>query len=111
MGPIGPIEPRRSPGQRRARAVHGFTDDELAAAPCWAEVASRFLTAAGARRILAYNAAFDSSALAATQQHAGLDATQLPSGGCWGGLGGGHRALGDAHDARSVLQAIAAPPR
>ena len=121
------VNPGGVPVSAGARAVHGITDDELAAAPCWADVVPRFLAAAGARRILAYNAAFDSSAIAATQQRAGLDTSRLPSGGRWGclmnarsiwarvgywmPLGGGHRALGDAHDARSVLQAIAAPLR
>ena len=121
------VNPGGVPVSAGARAVHGITDDELATAPCWADVVPRFLAAAGARRILAYNAAFDSSAIAATQQRAGLDTSRLPSGGRWGclmnarsiwarvgywmPLGGGHRALGDAHDARSVLQAIAAPLR
>jgi hypothetical protein len=108
-----------------ARAVNGITDDELAGAPGWVEILPAFLAAVRGRRVLAYNAEFDSSAIAATQHHAGLDSAQLPARGEWGclmnarstwarvgywmPLGGGHRARGDALDARTVLQAIAAP--
>ena len=50
------VNPGGVPVSAGARAVHGITDDELAAAPCWADVVPRFLAAAGARRNLAYNA-------------------------------------------------------
>jgi hypothetical protein len=51
-----------------ARAVHGITDRELAGAPSWAEILPAFLAAVRGRRILAYNAEFDSSAIAAGEQ-------------------------------------------
>ena len=50
------VNPGGVPVSAGARAVHGITDDELATAPCWADVVPRFLAAAGARRNLAYNA-------------------------------------------------------
>lgn len=121
------VNPGGVPVGDGARAVHGISDDELAGAPGWADVLPAFLAAVGRRRILAYNAEFDSSVIAATHRHAGLpDAALPPRGrwdclmnarsawarvGYWMPLGGGHRALGDALDARTVLQAIAAPLR
>jgi hypothetical protein len=39
-----------------ARAVHGISDEELAGAPRWGDVAPDFLAAVSGRRILAYNA-------------------------------------------------------
>ncbi|GAA2440633.1 hypothetical protein GCM10010191_65700 [Actinomadura vinacea] len=108
-----------------ARAVHGIDDDSLAAAPSWEQVLPGFLAAVGDRRLLAYNAAFDSARIAATHAHAGQDAAQLPALGRWGclmeaqstwlrigrwlPLGGGHRARGDAEAACPVLQQLVAP--
>ncbi|GAB3278483.1 hypothetical protein GCM10027589_04660 [Actinocorallia lasiicapitis] len=108
-----------------ARFVHGISDDELAGAPSWAEVFPRFLAAVEGKKITAYNSDFDKGRISATHRHAGLDTTLLPSSDRWGclmnarstwlrigrwlPLGGGHRALGDALDARTVLQALGAP--
>jgi hypothetical protein len=108
-----------------ARAVHGISDEELAGAPRWADVAPDFLAVVAGRRILAYNAAFDHGRIAATHAHAGLDTAQLPAPGRWDclmqaqstwlrigrwlPLGAGHRARGDADAARRVLQQLAAP--
>jgi DNA polymerase III epsilon subunit-like protein len=119
------ISPDGIPVEAEARAVHGITDAELAGAPRWREVAPRFLDAVHGKKILAYNASFDSSTTAITHAHAGLPDAQLPPGGqwwClmealrvwrrvgrWSRLGGGHRALGDAQAARQVLQLLAAP--
>jgi hypothetical protein len=119
------VSPGGVPVEDGARAVHGISDAELAAAPRWAEVAPAFLAAVGGRRILAYNASFDEGRIAATHRHAGLDAALLPRTarwdclmeaqstwlriGRWLPLGGGHRARGDALDARQVLLCLAAP--
>lgn len=108
-----------------ARAVHGITDAELTDAPCWRDVAPKFLAAAAGKMILAYNAQFDSDTAAITHEHAGLPAGQLPPRrqwwclmealstwhrvGQWYPLGGRHRALGDTGAARQVLQQLAAP--
>jgi hypothetical protein len=108
-----------------ARAVHGITDAELAGAPCWRDVAPKFLAAVAGKTILAYNARFDSDTAAITHEHAGLPAGQLPPRrqwwclmealstwhrvGYWYPLGGRHRAPGDAEAARQVLLRLAAP--
>ncbi|WP_019635110.1 3'-5' exonuclease [Actinomadura atramentaria] len=113
-----PVEPG-------ARRVHGITDAELADAPPWADVLPRFLDAVAGRTVLAYNAPFDRDRLHQTHQHAGLDPADLPTDwGClmqarstwartgrWLPLGGNHRALGDARDARTILQTLVAPHR
>ena len=119
------VSPDGVPVEDGARAVHRISDAELAGAPRWAEVAPAFLAAVGGRRILAYNAGFDEGRIAATHRHAGLDAGRLPAAarwdclmeaqstwlriGRWLPLGGGHRARGDALDARQVLLRLAAP--
>ena len=119
------ISPDGVPVEDGARAVHGITDAELADAPCWRDVAPKFLAAVKGKRILAYNAAFDSDTAAITHEHAGLPAGQLPphrQWWClmealstwhrvshWFPLGGSHRALGDTDDTRQVLLQLAAP--
>ncbi|GLX06584.1 3'-5' exonuclease [Microbispora sp. NBRC 16548] len=119
------VNPGTVPIEPGARAVHGITDAELQDAPTWQEVGPAFLQAVDGRRILAYNAPFDAGAVRATHRVAGLDVRDLPGPdrwdclmrarstwariGRWLPLGGGHRALGDALDARRVLQAIGAP--
>jgi hypothetical protein len=119
------VDPGGVPVEDDARAVHGISDDQLAGAPCWADVAPDFLAAVDGRRILAYNASFDHGRISATHAHAGLNTAQLPRFsqwdclmeaqsvwlriGRWLRLGGGHRALGDAEAARQVLLRLAAP--
>jgi hypothetical protein len=119
------VSPGGVPVEDEARAVHRISDEELAAAPRWADVAPDFLAAVAGRRILAYGADFDHSRVAATHADAGLDTAQLPGFGRWDclmeaqsvwlrigrwlPLGGGHRARGDAEAARQVLQQLAAP--
>jgi DNA polymerase III epsilon subunit-like protein len=119
------VSPDGVPVEDGARAIHGISDAELAAAPRWADVVPGFLAAVGGRRILAYNATFDCGRIAATHAHAGLDATWLPSPhrwdclmearstwlriGRWVPLGGSHRARGDAEAARQVLRHLATP--
>lgn len=119
------VNPGGVPVEDGARRVHGIGDAELASAPSWAEVVPTFLAAVNGRRILAYNADFDHARILATHRHAGLPTADLPARERWGclmeartvwarvgywlPLGGSHRALGDAHDARRVLQAIAVP--
>jgi len=118
------VDPAGVPISAGARAVHGITDAELADAPSWAEVYPRLLDAVGERVVLAYNAAFDRSVVNNTHARAGLAGPLPQRWEClmearstrlrlwrWTALGGGHRALGDAIDAREVLQAIAAAGR
>jgi Exonuclease len=121
------VHPDGIPVSDGARAVHGISDAELQDAPRWAEVLPAFQAAVGSRRVLAYNASFDCGTIAATHRHAGLPPGALPPPGQWDclmearstwarigywmPLGGGHRARGDALDARAVLQAIATPMR
>lgn len=50
--PVGPVS-------EEARAVHGITDEELAAAPSWPEVYVRLVPLIGDRELVAWNAAFD----------------------------------------------------
>ncbi|SDI46816.1 Exonuclease [Sinosporangium album] len=111
-----------SPG---AQAVHGITGAELENAPSWDQVAPQFVASVQGREVLAYNAAFDLARIAATHRRSGLDTGQLPPADRWGclmearsiwartgrwlPLGGGHRALDDAREARRVLQAIGTP--
>jgi hypothetical protein len=116
------VDPAGEPISPGAFAVHHISDAELADAPQWAEVLPRFLEAVGDREILAYNAPFDRDKLERTHRHADLDVGLLPDHSRWGflmrarstwarvgrwmPLGGGHRALGDTQEARTVLQAI-----
>lgn len=114
-----------------ARAVHGITDEELAGAPLWRDVAPAFLKAAAGKLVLSYNAPFDRETTVITHRHAGLPESQLrglqwrcvmQARSDWYGIRGrlrldghrsgdrAHRALGDAHAARQVLKDIAATP-
>ena len=97
---------------------------QLAGAPRWRDVTPRFLAAVEGKRILTYNVRFDADTTAITHDHAWLPAGQLPPRRQWWclmearsawlrvvrwlPLGGGHRALGDAQDARQVLLRLAA---
>lgn len=118
------VDPAGVPVSPGARAVHGISDAELSGAPSWAEVYPQLMRAVGDRVVLAYNASFDRSVVHNTHAHAGLAGPLPPRWEClmearstrlrlwrWTALGGGHRALGDAIDAREVLQAIAAAGR
>jgi|GEM_PF-872095 len=117
------VNPDGVPVEDGARAIHRISDDELAAAPGWEQVLPRFLAATGGKRLLAYNASFDRSRIAATHAHVGLDTAQLPQPGRWGclmeaqttwlrigrwlPLAAGHRARGDAEAAHQVLLQLA----
>ncbi|GAA1015920.1 hypothetical protein Aple_010890 [Acrocarpospora pleiomorpha] len=119
------VNPGGVPVEDGARMVHGISDEALGQAPTWDQVFPLFLAAVGSARLLAYNAPFDRAAIAATHANAGLWSGGLPAGdrwdcimdarstwarvGYWLALGGGHRARGDALDARRVLQAIGTP--
>lgn len=50
--PLGPV-------REEARAVHGITDAELAAAPTWPEVYVQLVPLMAGRELVAWNAAFD----------------------------------------------------
>lgn len=50
--PLGPVS-------EEARAGHGITDEELAAAPNWPEVYAQLVLLIGTRELVAWNAAFD----------------------------------------------------
>jgi hypothetical protein len=77
------VNPGGVPVEDGARAVHGISDRELAAAPCWADVVPAYLAAVAGRRVLAYNAAFDRERIAVTHARAGLRAMQLPPSARW----------------------------
>lgn len=58
------VNPDGTPISREARAIHGLTDDELAAAPRLAEIWPAIVEALATRtRLIAYNAAFDQARL------------------------------------------------
>lgn len=106
-----------------ARAVHGICDDDLVAAPTFAEIWPSLRQALDGRRLIIYNASFDGPILArmscATQTiapecamewyarfrgewsdyHSSYTWRQLP--------GGDHTALGDARATLAVIRRIA----
>ncbi|MGI5186486.1 3'-5' exonuclease [Dactylosporangium sp. CA-152071] len=118
VNPGVPIEPG-------AQAVHGITDTDLVGAPTWAEVLPMLLQVTEGRTVLAYNADYDHTVIAADTRDAGLTLGHLAKPGRWGcvmlartdwarayrwlPLGAGHRALGDAQAARQVLLEMTAP--
>lgn len=110
--PSCPISPE-------ATAVHGITNDMVAAAPSWQDVWPTVRDALQGRHVIAYNATFDAAQLRAECHRTNLDAPWL-HWSCamridaaagnrrrWRRLNGGHRALGDAIAARNVLVAAA----
>ncbi|MGR7000793.1 exonuclease domain-containing protein [Yinghuangia aomiensis] len=115
-----PVEPG-------ARWVHGITDDELDDAPTFGEVLPKLRRATAGRTVLAYNADFDAAFVLAEigrlgtrprPGHLGAPGTWaclMEQRSAWLGrsrwlpLGGGHRALGDARDARDLLGRMATP--
>jgi DNA polymerase III epsilon subunit-like protein len=108
-----------------AQAINGVTDADVADAPTWAQVLPKLLRAARGKTVLCYNADFDSRIIAEDTERAGLKLGPLAKPERWGcvmlrrsdwtrsrwwlPLGGGHRALGDAHAARDVLLEMTAP--
>lgn len=120
------VNPAGAVMEVEARATHGISDAELADAPTWEQVVPRFTDVVRGRQILAYNAPFDRAAVDVSHTHAGLNTETLPPRDAWRclmdarstwarvghriPLGGGHRALGDARDARTVLQQLAHAP-
>lgn len=112
-----PIEPG-------AAAVHGIDAADLVDAPTWDQVLPRLRRATKGRTILAYSAAFDAAAIAATTaRRPRLQAQHLANPRSWAclmdatqdrwrllrpeRLNGGHAALSDCHAARDLLRAIA----
>jgi hypothetical protein len=75
--PNVPVEPG-------ARAVHGISDEQLAAAPGWAEVYPKLRRACRGRKLIMYNAAFDPRALKTVCELSGVE---------WKGLGRGGECL------------------
>jgi DNA polymerase-3 subunit epsilon len=106
--------------------VHGITDDDVAGAPGWEQVLPRLLEVTRDRQVLAYNADFDRSVVAADTRRHGLEPAHLADRNRWSclmearadrnrsgrrlALYGPHRALGDCRAALEVLRAIAASP-
>jgi len=65
------------PISAEATAIHGITDDMVAAAPAWPEVAEQFAAIVAGRTVVAYNASFDQRLLSQTHQRHGLTAPEL----------------------------------
>ena len=78
VNPGVPIEPG-------AQAVHGITDADLAGAPTWADVLPKLLQVTEGRTVLAYNADYDRTVIAAdtARAGAGLDLGTSPSRLAW----------------------------
>lgn len=127
------VRPTR-PIPAEATAIHGITDDLVASAPSWPEVAERYAALIAGRTVVAYNAAFDVRLLRQTHQIHGLTAPILKTAcamlmyaawhgeydrgrDCWRWLklidaatdcgvaeAGAHRALADARMTLGVLR-------
>lgn len=69
------VHPGRDPGPT---AVHGITDDDLATAPRFADIAGRLATELEGAVVTAHNLAFDASFLAAEWGRAGVDRPSAP---------------------------------
>ncbi len=65
------VRPTR-PIPAEATAIHGITDDLVASAPSWPEVADQYAALIAGRTVVAYNAAFDVRLLRQTHQIHGL---------------------------------------
>jgi DNA polymerase III epsilon subunit-like protein len=110
-----------------AFAVHGITDAEVTApdVPDWATVYKRLLRVTQNRVVLAYNADYDRTVIAADCARAGIRHTRLAKLEHWADImlprsdhahstrwlpnGGGHRALGDVQQTRQHLLRMTAP--
>jgi hypothetical protein len=121
------VDPAGAEISAGAYAVHGISSDALVGAPSWRQVLPKLRKVTRGKAILAYNADFDASVIRRTTARAGarLQLQHLGEASSWGcimdrrsdwarvhrwlPLGGGHRALGDCHSAREVLQAMTAP--
>ncbi|WP_246581042.1 3'-5' exonuclease [Deinococcus aestuarii] len=69
--PVGPV-------REEARAVHGITDEELAAAPSWPEVYAQLVPLILGRELVAWNASFDRRVLRRSSTLHGLTFPELP---------------------------------
>lgn len=106
-----------------AQAVHGISAADLVGAPPWPQVYSDLVAVIGDRRIAAYNAAFDHGRIAHDCARHDINAPGLTDLSRWEcvmeirsaahctderlRLDAGHRALGDVHATREILQQIA----
>lgn len=70
------VRPTR-PIPAEATAIHGITDDMVATAPTWREVADQYAAVVAGRTVVAYNLAFDKRLLRQTHQRHGLTAPTL----------------------------------
>lgn len=97
------VRPTR-PIPAEATAIHGITDDMVATAPSWPEVADQYAALIADRTVVAYNAAFDVRLLRHTHQIHALTAPLLKTAcamlmhAAWRGDydRGSHRAIADA---------------
>lgn len=119
------VDPRL-PIALTAQQIHGISDADVARAPPWPDVFSRFLAVTAGRQVLAYNVAFDAGVIRADTHRYGLDLGDLESDGRWDcimlrraetlpaseglALGAGHRARGDSLAALDVLRVLASDP-
>ncbi|MFF2088640.1 exonuclease domain-containing protein [Nocardia sp. NPDC058176] len=110
-----------------ASAIHGLSDADVTAegVPDWKKVYPRVLRATKGRTILAYNAPYDRTVVAADCMVAGIARSRLTDPKLWADVmvpraeharsprwlpnGGGHRALGDTQETRRHLQRMTAP--
>lgn len=110
-----------------ARALHGLTDEELAAAPCLLEIWPQIVEAlAGRTKLIAYNAAFDAARIEQSAARYNLSpltqqwecAMEAYAAFCgnwseyhksyrWISLDGGHRAADDCRAALDRLHEMA----
>ncbi|MGB7234862.1 MAG: 3'-5' exonuclease [Rhodococcus sp. (in: high G+C Gram-positive bacteria)] len=106
-----------------AERIHGISSADLRGAPTWADIFPIVSALADDRVVLAYNASFDRGRILEDCTRYDLSPAWLADCGRWEcimarrsqalgitenlRLGGGHRALGDVHAAREVLQDIA----
>lgn len=127
------VRPTR-PIPAEATEIHGITDEMVASAPSWPELAERFEAAVSGRKVVAYNALFDQRLVWQTYERHGRTAPQMSTAcamkmyavwhGEWnhrhqswtwqklvdaatecGSAGeGAHRALADARMALGVLR-------
>ncbi|SUD49511.1 Exodeoxyribonuclease 10 [Nocardia otitidiscaviarum] len=110
-----------------AIAIHGIGEGDVTApgVPDWKTIYPRVLKATKGRTILAYNADYDRTVVAADCRAAGITRSRLADPARWADVmvprsdharirdwlpnGGGHRALADVQETRRHLQRMTAP--
>ncbi|MET4614093.1 DNA polymerase-3 subunit epsilon [Rhodococcus sp. PvR044] len=117
------VDPGSVAIEPEAQAVHGITAADLVGAPTWREVLPALAAATAGRIVLAYNAPFDRDRVLHDCRCANIEPGHLFDPARWHcimarrsealgtefrvKLDGGHRALGDVHAARAIVQMLA----